>query len=63
MIRSVPGISEADASRIMADPAEHEGGELVEIKDSFGQRYIARVTRMTPKDFGVQLIARIDSEV
>jgi hypothetical protein len=65
VIRSVPAISEADASRVMADPAEHDGGELVEIKDSSGRRYMARITvaRTTEKDFDVQVIARIDSGV
>jgi hypothetical protein len=36
-------ISESEASEMLRDPASHEGGELVEVKDANGSRFIGRV--------------------
>ena len=41
-------ILESVASRALSDPAEHEGGELIELRDSSDHRFLARVT--TVKD-------------
>ena len=39
----LPEILEADASILIADPAEHEGGELVTVADAIGNKFLARI--------------------
>jgi len=40
---------ESEAARILADPAEHEGGQLVEVK-SGEERWLARILSKNGRD-------------
>jgi hypothetical protein len=52
-------IDSSEAARILADPAEHDEGELVEVKDSSDRRFLARVIRAGPTLVDIEVLGRI----
>ena len=55
----MPELSEADASSLIADPAEHEGGELVTVADAIGNKFLARIRAYNNLRLTIQLEKRI----